>query len=187
MKRHKKKAKQPASHKKLAAALATNLQELVKAQDGSFEERQKQCQIVTNMCYSMADSLDNLIDEMTDKCKSINEQYKFEEKRYWLMIQQGVRGIRRLIDKSRADIAEAYANEADIVSLLHKMMYDRCTTDKMWYQLYLILKALPSRMGYKPSEREERMAFMQLTENSKLMARLQLENNLPKLFKQAGG
>lgn len=174
MTKTKKQSKQPVSKQALAAVIAKQIADAQQMTDDEFKFQQQQCQMVTNMCYSMADSLDGLIADMEGKCRIIHDELKHNEKRYFNLIKQGVHGIRSITERATPFVAEAYANEADIVAHLHKLMYDRCTTNEDWYTLFMLMLAMPSKLGYKFGEGELKHVFGHLHADKKQ----EIENRL---------
>lgn len=162
-----KRQHQPKQHsKKLGASIAKNIEDALKQPtEEEFKYMQRQCQLVTNMAYSMAESLDNLIFDMQQKCKAINQPLDFEEKYYFGKIQNGVKGIQRIIHKCDWVIADRYCKEADCMSLLHKMLYDRSSSDLTFYKIYLLIKSMPSVMEYDLSEDEDKVTFNHIPEH----------------------
>lgn len=161
-----KRQHHPKQHsKKLGASIAKNIEDALKQPtEEEFKYMQRQCQLITNMAYSMAESLDNLIFDMQQKCKAINQPLDFEEKYYFGKIQNGVNGIQRIIHKCDWVIADRYCKEADCMSLLHKMIYDRSSSDLTFYKLYLLIKSMPSVMEYDLSEDEDKVTFNHIPE-----------------------
>lgn len=155
----RKKNRLSPEQKALSKAIAKKVKETIDTIDTEFENKKRQAMLATNVAFLMADCLYTMYMDMTERCNAIGEKLKFEEKRYWNMIQAGVKGIKGLTRRSRPIVQERFANAANIMTLLHKHMYDRSSSDVTLYYFLQLVKTAPSVEGLYISEDEERQAF----------------------------
>lgn len=156
----KKKNTQKKNSAKTGAAIANSVAEALKPMgESDFAKHQLQAQLLTNMAFMMADCFDSIIRDMIHECDKINEHLKFNEKRYWGMILQGCKGIMGITEKCSDVVVNRYQNAADMMCLMHKMMYDRAGSPIDVYRMYKYIKSMPSMMQWKIGEHEEHFAF----------------------------